>query len=192
MDLLSGYVDSDEEEEEQADAPAPAPAGHGESAAAGAAAAGDAGSDAGGVIPGFESYKQHSAPASRNDSPAVSVSGASERLRGGITHGAAGDPDGTPGAARPRHHRFKVISKSSTPVIHGSPGLHQSMPSDESTPNSPARRSALAPAPPPPEVVLPEKPDGEVEQALAGRVEKYMSMRGKREPVYVNKVCLWL
>jgi hypothetical protein len=169
MDLLSGYVDSDEEQEEQTQAQGGEPA-----------------SDAGGIIPGFESYKPDTG-ASHASSPAVS--GVPERLRSAAAHGAAapGDSDGTPGAARPRHHRFKVVSKSSTPVIHGSPSMHQSMPSDESTPNSPSRQSALAAAAAPPEVVLPEKPDGEVEKALAGRVERYMSMRGKPQPVFVNQ-----
>lgn len=170
MDLLRGYVDSDEEQEEQTQAQGGEPAG-----------------DTGGIIPGFESYKPDTAPASHASSPALS--GVPERLRSAAEKGAGapGDSDGTPGAARPRHHRFKVVSKSSTPVIHGSPSMHQSMPSDESTPNSPSRQSAFVAAAAPPEVVLPEKPDGEVEKALAGRVERYMSMRGKPQPVFVNQ-----
>ena len=118
MDLLRGYVDSDEEQEEQTQAQGGEPAG-----------------DTGGIIPGFESYKPDTAPASHA----------------------------------------------------GSPSMHQSMPSDESTPNSPSRQSAFVAAAAPPEVVLPEKPDGEVEKALAGRVERYMSMRGKPQPVFVNQ-----
>ena len=158
----------------------------------GDAAGGDAGMDAG-IIPGFEQFKPERAAGSNQpsltSSPAISVSGVPERLRSTLGHGGMDPADGTPGAARPRHHRFKVVSKSSTPIIHGSPALPSNMPSDESTPNSPARRSGMIATADIvlPDVMLPEKPDGEVEKAVAERVERYMTLRGKREPVYVNK-----
>ena len=183
MELLGGYVDSDEEEEEgQAEQEQEQPAG---------------------VLPGFESYSRPKTDAAKpslgtqpagsdpSDSPATSISGLPDRLRGSLPHGLTADSDGTPGgASRHRLHHFKIVSKSSTPVIHGSPALHQNAPSDDSTPNSPARRSgltAVADMPPPVEVTLPDKPAGEVEKAVADRVEHYMRLRGTPEPVRVNR-----
>ena len=177
MDLLGSYGDESEEEEQKDAAQG---AAHGDA---------DEASDAvNNLLPGFESYTPNLAAAgkppigagSQGRSPSITAG----RLRGGQ---GGHDSDGTPGAFRPRHHRFKVVSKSSTPVVHGSPS--QNMPSDESTPNSPARRASMAAIAdvPPPSVSLPDKPDGEVEQEVADRVAHYMHLRGKPQPVKVNR-----
>ena len=107
-------------------------------------------------------------------------------------HGPSADSsDGTPGATRPRGLKgFKLKSGSNTPALHGSPALQQSAPSDESTPSSPARRSGLAgesKSSALQDVVLPDRPVGQVEPAVADRVEHYMRLRGQAEPVKVNR-----
>lgn len=169
MELLGDYGDSDEEEEEEQGGPS--------------SEAGDAVS----VLPGFESFKPAAVVGSSAASPAVSCGQGQERVRS-VAHGGA-DSDGTPGPNRLRHPALRAVSKSSTPIIHGSPAVHLSAPSDDSAPNSPARRAAVAPVSDDveqPVVSLPEKPDGEVDEDVAKRVDHYMRLRGDDRPVKVN------
>jgi len=166
MELLGGYGDDDSEHEDEGDKAEGALIGK---------------PNSGSVLPGFEIFmpKKENDAGSKTASPVPSASGWPELV--GTAHSHRTDSDATPGAVRPRHHRFKVVSRVETPVLVGSPALWQNMPSDESTPNSPSRQGE------PVTVPLPEKPDGEVDREVADRVEHYMRLRGKPEPVQVNR-----
>jgi hypothetical protein len=171
MELLQGYGPSDEEDEAEQEGVEASEA-----------------DDTVSVLPGFEGFKPAPAQApGAVASPAVgAAAGGGDRVRPGPAHG--GDSDGTPGPGRLRHPGLRAVSKSSTPVIHGSPAPHQSAPSDDSVPNSPARRGS-APAGDTEEKVvvsLPDKPLGEVDGDVAKRVEHYMRLRGDPKPVKVN------
>ena len=155
MELLGSYGDDDSDDDQQD----------------GVVRTGGEG-DTGGTLPGSSANGTASA----------------KRLLPNAQAASTDSPIATPGpggSVGPRHHRFKVVSKSSTPVIHGSPAVHQNMSDFESPPNSPSRSAAAASEMP--LVHLPQKPDGQVQQEVAERVEKYMKLRGSAQPVEVNR-----